>query len=618
MGTFTLTGPGASVDRSQNNVLSWTWTQVHYSECVHRWRLQYRTVGSGTWLNAIIQQGTNLLPNGSAESALSDWYLQNYQSVLALNRVAGGRHAGSGSWMAEVSQVAIDQYDNDPTLEAFTVTYPADVLTVPVTPGGRYVASGWVQALGTAAGTRNAAINLSYRTAGGAFTGSSAYNPGRLAGGGAWDAVSADKVAPSDAAYAVLAIDGQIYGGIGGKTNLDDFRLERVDNSPDTAVNDATGSLWAFRYTGDPEPGQIVLPPNFLAAGDWEFRLEAWTARDGVAPIQNYSNTVTSTMVTAAAAPTITSPANGSTVATNPANVTVTYASGQTQVQVRVMDGGTVKYDSGAVAASGTSATLSVPFADNGTSRQVQARTSVSGVWSSWATNNVTVQWTPPATPTLTAAWEDTYGIGGAHAIRVTATNPTPTGTQPTVTTVLVEYRLTGTTAASIAGTVPAGTPFVWHGAPARSYEVRVTAYAANGTSTSSAWQAVTGTPGIKGVVLYDPANPSGVKMFRLNDEGAEDEEQIESALLTFSGRQYPVAEFGAGTSRQIAVPLMTLRQDADVLALKALLRARVALVYRDKRGRAVLARMTLEQVKDAFYGYTTGLSFDVLDSWGA
>lgn len=620
MGTFTLTGPGASVDRSQNNALTWTWTAAFAGEYLQRWRLRYRQVGSGTWLYANVQKATNLLPNGSAESALTDWTLQNYQGDLALSRTAGGRHAGSGSWQGEVSIVAVDQYDNEPNREDFTVAVSAPVA---VTPGGRYLASGWLQQRGVAGAADTGDVMLTFQKADGTFTGSSNYWPGKARGSSAWDGFACERVAPADAAKAVVQVRGFVSGGIGGVTAVDEAALERIDNSADTAVADASGNVWSHRYAGDVRAGQIVLPPNFLAAGDWEFSLEAWTSgyvSNQAGQTQNFSNTVTSTMVTAAAAPTITTPAaDGATIVTNPSNVTITYASGQTQAQVRVMDGATVKWDSGAVAVSGTSATISTTFADNNVSRQIQARTAVGGVWSAWATRTVNVVWTPPAVPTFTAAWEDTHAIGGAHAIRVTVTNPTPTGTQPTVTQALVEYRLAGTTTpVATAGVTPAGTPLVWYAAPNRTLEMRVTVYAANGTNTTTGWQAVTGTPGIKGVVLYDPAAPSGVKMFRLNDDGAEDEEQIESALLTFSGRQYPVAEFGAGTARQISVPLLSLRQDADVLALKTLLRSRVALVYRDKRGRAVLARMTLEQVKDEFYGYTTALTFDVLDSWGA
>lgn len=619
MANITLTGPGASVDRSGSNPLSWTWTPTASGESLHRWRLQYRVVGSGTWLNAVVAAGTNVLPNGSAESALSDWSLVNNQGVLSLARVVGGRHAGSGSWCAEITQVAVDPYDSNPSDESYEVFHPGpgNYTIAPVTPGGRYVLSAWQRTTG--AGVGSADVQLSFRTAAGVLTGPSWYNAGRVRGSGQWDAFAADKVAPADAAYAVCRMSGKILGGVGATAQIDDVRLERVDNTPDNAVADATGNLWSFRYTGDPEAGQIVLTPNFLAAGNYEFRLEAWSAGTSVAVTQSYSNTVTSTMVTAAAAPTITTPAaNGAVIPTNPFTVAISFASGQTQGQVRVLDnGGAVVADTGAVAISGTTASFGVPFPTNGVARTIQARTSIGGVWSSWATRTVTVGYTTPAAPTHTAAWEDTYALGGNHAVRITTTNPAPTGTQPAVTQNVVEWRPVGSTVPLVAGTSVPGTPLVWHAAPNFPVQVRTTAYGANGTTTSSAWATVTGTPAIRGVTIFDPANPSGIKCYRLNDDGVIDEESVESALLEFSGRQYPVAEFGAGTSRSIAVPLLSLRQDVDVASLKALLRARTALVYRDRRGRAVLARMSVEPVKDAFYGYTTGLVFDVLDSWG-
>lgn len=632
MGNITLVGPGASVDRSQNNALTFTWTRTQLSEYLHRWRLQYRTVGSGTWLNAIITPATNLLTNGSAESALgAEWYATPYPTGYEspLSRVAAGR---TSTWAVERSVTIYD--DVNPTSDRFHRIWqgtPGNFATyIPVTAGARYNFSGWanVDNTGVQSATPGMQAQVTWYNAAGAYVGVSYSWPTRQVTG--WNNATSEVVAPAGATSALVSIEAVSANAVGAKVRVDEYLMQRVDNSSNVVAADAGGTQWTYKFAGEPTGSAstapptptMVLGPNFLAAGNWEFRIEAWSGGSGAngGTVQSFSNTVTSTMITASAAPTITVPvSNGTVIPTNPANVTVTYAAGPNQIQYRVLDGATVKYDSGTLTIVNTSTTdtRSIPFTETGVNRSIQVRVGTSGVWSSWANRDVVVTYTPPATPTFTAAWEDTYGLGGNHAVRVTVTNPAPTGTQPTVTNVLVEWRQTGTTAPVPAGTFVPGSPWVWNAAPALAMQMRVTVSAANGTSTTTAWQAVTGAALIRGVTVYDPANPAGVKTYRLNDDGAVDDESVESALLTFSGRQYPIAEFGAGTERSISIPLLSLRTDTDLESLKALLRARVPVVYRDRRGRAVLARMTVDSVKDAFYGYGTGLVFDVLDSWG-
>lgn len=609
MGTPVLVGPGASVDRSSAQPFSWSWTPSRAGEQLTGWQLQYRLVGSGTWLVATDPlTATEQIPNGDG-TTITGWSI-----YYAPGGIGPYTFAVNGSGGRSGAGVEITANGGG----GGAVVFRPGVNSTPVVPGASYVFSAWTAGIDAALATYPITVSVAYYNSGDTYVGGANGNAVPQLGNTTYQLLATESVAPATASYAIVTLSWNIPNSYPVRLRVDDVSFKRVDLDPKTLLagtaNDF-GLRGAALGTGS---GDASMFANFLAAGNYEARWVATMAGGGgLTPLTYASNTVTFTMVQPSAAPTVTVPAANAVIPTAQSNVTLTYASGQNQAQVRVLDGSTVKWDSGTVVASGTTATIAATFADNGTARTVQARTGVSGVWGSWANVAVTVAYTVPATPTFTCAGEDTYGLGFNHAARVVVTNPAPTGTQPTVTSYTVEWRQVGTTAWKAAGGAAAGTPFVWYAAPSLPMQMRVTVYGNNGTTTTTGAQTVTPAVLVKGVVIYDPANPSGVKVFRLNDEGVDDTEKMENALLSFSGRAYPVAEFGVGVERQISVPVLNLRTDADLAALKAFLRGRAAVVYCDRRGRAVLAAMSTGPVKDTFYGYTTALVFDVLDSWG-
>lgn len=103
------------------------------------------------------------------------------------------------------------------------------------------------------------------------------------------------------------------------------------------------------------------------------------------------------------------------------------------------------------------------------------------------------------------------------------------------------------------------------------------------------------------------------VRNFRLNGEEAEDDYQPEAALIQYDGREFPVAEFGTSSSRDLTVEL-SMRLDADRDGLRALQLARTPVLYRDRRGRKVYGLLTVEPIMDTFYGYSTRIKITALD----
>lgn len=615
MGSMTLTGPAASFDRSTPQSFSWTWAQTRTNEQLQRWRVQYRTVGSGTWLNGVDNIDTQLLANGQAESA-NGWHTS--AAGFSAQLTPGARVAGSNCMLTTL----VDASRWSGSAATGWIRYPNTDFKddFQVTPGARYLVNAWFYTDNIPSGY-DVWASIQWLDGNGTYlsqtSSSDMDNTQHI-----WSNVPIEGVAPAGATRARILAYFQTPIGTGYRMFTDDWTAERLDTSTRQMMLATTTQDWAYKFSGPPQPGSLYVPASYWTAGNWEARVEYVTGGPNNVQQTFYSNTVNFTAVTAPTAPNITTPSEGGTIVAASSNVVFTHASGQSNVQVRVMNGAEVMWDSGTVAIStgATSSTVSAQFPTNLVPRQVQARTQISGVWSSWATRNVNVDWTKPAVPTVTAVAQDESSFGSTHAVRITVTNPTPTGSQPTVTTYTAWWRRVGETTERLIGGAAAGQPLVWHSPPSGiPVQVRVLVSAANGTQTYSTWVTVSGTVSVRGVILYDPDDPSGTDAnFRLNGDGVDEAFEIESALLTISGREYPIVEYGPGTSRTLEVPELALRTDAEIATLRALLTRRSALVYRDKRGRAVLGRVSVGKIADTTYGYSLSLSVDVLDSWGA
>lgn len=174
-----------------------------------------------------------------------------------------------------------------------------------------------------------------------------------------------------------------------------------------------------------------------FAAGSYEWQVRTYDAQGLVGP---YSGSEFFTAATPPPGPTITAPANNSTVSTSTAALTWSYPT-QAAYQVRVLDpADAVLFDTGVVGGTAGAQTRSVSlsFPTNNVTRKLQVRVqdSGSGLWSPYSTVTVSVSYTPPAVPTLVVVPSDSTG-----SISVLVTHPTPTGTQPTVAATEVEVR---------------------------------------------------------------------------------------------------------------------------------------------------------------------------------
>jgi hypothetical protein len=230
---------------------------------------------------------------------------------------------------------------------------------------------------------------------------------------------------------------------------------------------------------------------NFFAAGNYEWQVRL---ADQLGVWSPFSASAFFTAAVPPAAPGITAPVNGSTLASADGEVVWT-APDQSAFQARrvadaagAADPNTVYYDSGTVV-SAAARNHGLTFSVNNRWEHVQVRVRDSNnLWSTWSSVRVQVSYTPPAAPTLVAS------VTAAGHVAVVVTHPAPSGGQPAIATHDVYRRRVGDGSPEgvrvAAGVAPGATwvdALVGH---RESYEYRAVAHGANGTSSTSAWTA--------------------------------------------------------------------------------------------------------------------------------
>lgn len=169
-----------------------------------------------------------------------------------------------------------------------------------------------------------------------------------------------------------------------------------------------------------------------LAADDWEVQA---LVGDSWGENSLWSDSAFFTAGSPPAAPTYTAPASGATVL---ASYEVDFtAVGMTAYQLRtvadnagVPDESTVYTDTGIKLASGDSAAVTVASTNNGGPEwiQIRRRNSPTGLWSTWASRKVNVNYLPAHDPTITLVADPDNG-----AIIVQIDNPAPAGGEPAI-----------------------------------------------------------------------------------------------------------------------------------------------------------------------------------------
>lgn len=163
---------------------------------------------------------------------------------------------------------------------------------------------------------------------------------------------------------------------------------------------------------------QHVVSAGTFAAGDYEWRVYTKDAQGEPSPP---SATGFFTAGDPPPAPSITDPANNATIGTD--EYTVVWSTpDQDAYRLRVLDGTVVVYDTGQVN-SATARSRVVAFPDNNVTRIIELTVLSGGLWSPASTVTVTVSYTPPPVPWVTATPVDVGG-GVPSAIRVDVEHP--------------------------------------------------------------------------------------------------------------------------------------------------------------------------------------------------
>lgn len=199
----------------------------------------------------------------------------------------------------------------------------------------------------------------------------------------------------------------------------------------------AGGTTWTVEAAVTSTATQRTDAANFWAAGDWEWQVRTADAQGVWGP---FSASAFFTAADPPAAPSITDPANGATIASESGQVVWSTPS-QGSFQVRKVkdnagspDATTIYYDSGEIVST-SARNHGLTFPVNDRTEHIQVRIKSSGLWSAWASVRVVVSYTPPAVPTFTLSPTPESGLialtidNGAWPVSVGTVTYTGTGT---------------------------------------------------------------------------------------------------------------------------------------------------------------------------------------------
>lgn len=251
-----------------------------------------------------------------------------------------------------------------------------------------------------------------------------------------------------------------------------DFRYRPVGAVTWTSVYAATAASWRD------------VPAGTFAEGDYEWQVRTYDHQGTPGPF------CTSRFFSAGYAPgspTITAPTSGGTIA-GPTTISWSAAKQDAYQLRRVADNAgsadtaTVYYDSGEVVST-AARSRSVTFETNNRYEHIQVRTKLNGLWSSWASIRVNVSYTPPAAPTVSL-----MALNNEGALWVSISNPTPSGGEPSVEYNSVEVNDGAGWVRKVTNWATSTGWQYYTPVSGRDYsgDVRVTAHASNGTTTTT------------------------------------------------------------------------------------------------------------------------------------
>ncbi|WP_281659131.1 hypothetical protein [Halobacillus sp. Cin3] len=248
----------------------------------------------------------------------------------------------------------------------------------------------------------------------------------------------------------------------------------------------------------------------------------------------------------------------------------------QNEYQVEVLEGSDV-YWSVARVSGNKGVTIGEPL-ENDASYTIRVRVrSKGGFWSEWASISVATSFTPPAQPEL-----EIEEKRGQAAIYVYIDNPAPTTDQPAVIGNDLYRRRKGEAWIRVAEGVPPNTGFMDY-TPAGNtvYEYYAETKGANAAVIQSV--PVIGSVEINDIILsIATIATESIHLSKILSKGFKMD--FNANTMNFSGRTYPVTEFGETIEEESATEYRLTHQEYEYLI--RILKQRETLLFRDKRGR--------------------------------
>nr|WP_091275817.1 hypothetical protein [Alteribacillus persepolensis] len=343
------------------------------------------------------------------------------------------------------------------------------------------------------------------------------------------------------------------------------------------------------------------MPADTFSHGEVEWQIRTYDQEGLSSP---WSSTETFLAGNHPSMPTITSPSD--TVAV--ANPTVQWSSsGQEAYRL------TVKDDSGAAVYehegnTNKAHTIQYDLANNSEyiiELQIQ---NADGLWSDSDAINITVSYTPPATPEVEVLASNSEGI-----IVLDITNPAPVDTEPEVTHNNIYRRVSGGDWTRIATEIPANESYTdYTPASGQEYEYYIRARGDNGTYSDS--DEVRGEVTLKGIWLHDVANPEEtLHQFKYFEQGRGASKTLGGSMMQFEGRSLPMAEYSEREEQNVQVTLQIKKDSGDMEKLRGLIQSRNTLLYRDARGRRIFCAVFALSETDEPWGYSVPLDIQAV-----
>jgi len=319
----------------------------------------------------------------------------------------------------------------------------------------------------------------------------------------------------------------------------------------------------------------LDIAVNTFPAGTITWRVRTYDQEDLVSP---YSNQVTFTSSEPSDAPIITSADTW-----NIARPTIQWSSvGQAKYQVQVLDSiSAVVWDSGQITSSNKAVTVGADLV-NGSTYTVKVRIADSGgIWSSYAVQSISISFTPPEIPLVTAT------IDTARA-SITLNIVNPEGL-----TVVTHNDIFRDRQRIATGIIGGFTDYTVESEKEYSYRVR--AVGENGTYSDS--EVTVASVVVKHTQLTLTANYDKWIELKWNPEKS-DNRQHNSVSNYFAGRRFAVTDFSENENNNIPNSF-AIRDKAELDKLIEIYDAKETVLYRDRRGKRLFGTLNNLSIAD-------------------